>query len=125
MFNLREISSVAPAADIAMGLILIAVAIAIANYLVISKLNRHASRADSLLLVASGAGVIALIVVLSVQPAAVFAAVTQYIVAFSAVALVVAGVSFGWGSAIARVATGAACMTLALVVANLLAYGPR
>lgn len=125
MFELREISSFAPASDIVMSIVLIAISALIANLVVVPKLSSHPSFAGRFLLAASAAGILAVVVVLAIWPNHFLSAVAHYIVGFSALALILIWTTMGRRLALERVLIAAACMSLAYYVGVFLVELPR
>jgi len=125
MFDLREISSVAPVGDLALGIALMLAATSIAHLAIIPKLlSRNARRAKALLILTSF-GVIAAIATLAVSPPSLYLATLIYAAAFTVTGLALSWHSIGWRQALARAAVGSACMLVAIAVAHWVAFAPR
>ena len=125
MFDLQAISAVAPIGDLVFGIVVICVAVLVANLAVLPKVASRNSQAAAVLFGVTALGIAATLTVLAVQPPSIFLVVLVYVVAFTLTGLAIAWRDVERFQATVRVVGGSACMLLALAVAQWVAHAPR
>lgn len=125
MFNLRQISSVAPIGDVVFGLIIVLVAVAVANLAIIPKLFSYNARLAKALLAVTVLGCSAAVITLATQPRQFYFVVGVYIVIFMLSGFSLAWHSIGWRQTTVRVLLGSIGMLVVLTIAHWIAYAPR
>lgn len=125
MFDLRMLSDVAPILDLQIGIGALLGSIVIANLLVIPALASRDRPGARLLLTASAAGILGLVLVLGFHPPSLFRAVGGYVVLFAALGFGVTRNPLGWRQALGRISVGSIVMTATLVVALWITVAPR
>ncbi len=125
MIDLRAISSLAPMSDLVIGIIVMLVAVALANLVILPKLFSCDARSATILLSVTVLGFVVAVATLAIWPRKLYLTVLIYAVSFTLVGLAVSWRSIGGTQAIARVAGGSLCMFIALAVAYAAAFMPR
>ena len=125
MFDLRAISSLAPMGDLVFGIIVMLVAVVLANLVILPKLFSRDSRSATILLSVTVLGFVVAAATLAIWPRKLYLTVLIYVFSFTLVGLAVSRRSIGGSQAIARVAGGSLCMFIALAVAYAAAFMPR
>lgn len=125
MFDIQSISSVAPLNDIVAGLVIVSIAILIANLAVIPKLMSPNKQSAKAMLTVTALGCVSAVSVLAIWPSRLYIVLLIYAVLFILVGLTVSWRSSERVNITARVLGGSVCILLGWALATFITFAPR